>query len=158
MAMNRVLPISELVFAFTVGMLAITACHSRTQTIGFGECTHYPADTVPLPPIVVRASADAPGVVLVAAHESHGGALLQSVSLDSIRATFDSARTRFVDVVPGAHRLRVRAMSYRTRDTMITMPRDSGLNVDVPLSHGGLAYCWDGEYERKIPWWKFWDR
>jgi hypothetical protein len=148
---------SRVAIGFAVGLLGLTACHSRTELIPFDHCDRFPADTVPLPAIVVRASMDLPGVLLVAGHAENGSTGSVVAILDTAGSTAQGGLARFASVSPGVHRLRVRSFGYGTRDTVITIPRDSGLFVDVPLTRGdGLSYCADGVVEKQIPWWQFW--
>ena len=142
--------------AFVLGALGVVGCHSRTDIVAGGYCGSYPPDSLPLPPIVIRASADSPGVVTVAARIGREIPTGSVATLDQVRSISQGGRTQFTAVPPGSHTLRVKFIGYHMRDTLITMPRDSALDIDVPLSRGGLFYCEDGEYERKTPWWKFW--
>lgn len=132
------------------------ACHSRVHEIGFGHCGEFPPDPVPLPSISVRDSIDAPGVIVVTAFA--GRRIVYELARVDTTSVSSRTRARFPDVVPGAHHLRVRAIGFRGRDTIITMPRGSGLIVDVPVTRGGMSHCEDGVYYRPIPWWKFWER
>ena len=64
------------------------------------------------------------------------------VSLDDRWAQAKNGPARFDGLVPGSHKLRVRSYGFGQRDTLITLPADSSLEVKVALTRGGgLGYC-----------------
>ncbi len=131
-----------------IGLLG--ACHAHGSDVAtFDHCDCNPPDSVPPPPISVRASADSPSVVLVSVSPS-GPASSAYAILDGNGKGAYAARARFDGITPGTHRLIVRSFGYGTRDTVITVPGDAGLIVNVPLTRGGgVAYCASYIVEKK---------
>ena len=148
-AMTLTAPPARLVIAAVIGVLFVVACHPQTQLASLGYCGPSPADTLPLTPITRRASVDAPGFLFVTARTERGVASGFVALLDRARGGREGTRVSISAVPPGAHSLRVSLIGYHTREASITMPRDSSLYVDVPLSQ--VRDCADGEHERKTP-------
>ena len=59
--------------------------------------------------------------------------------VDGRGAVATAGTARFDGVMPGSLRLRIRSFGYGERDTLITLPADSSLSVDVALTRGGGA-------------------
>lgn len=130
------------------GMAGTGACRRQSELATFDHCDRNPTDSVPPAPIDVRASADAPGAVFVHARTSGKSFQISSI-LDDRGAVLDAGRARFDGVLPGSHRLRVRSFGYGERDTLITLPPDSSLILDVALTPGGGMHGCSSYIEEK---------